>query len=242
MKYKLTLAFDGAHFAGWQAQKNALTVQEELTKCSRRVLGEDASVTGASRTDSGVHAKGFVCHVECQKELEEKKVVSAINHYVDNHISVLNCEKVPDDFHARYSARSKEYHYLILNSAIHDPFLNSRAWLYPKHLDEERMNECAKEFIGSHDFTSFMASGSKITDTVREIYSASVERDGDKLWFKVCGNGFLYNMVRIMTGTLADIATKKTNKSVTDIILAKDRAQAGVTAPACGLYLYRINY
>ncbi len=242
MKYKITLAFDGSAFSGWQSQKNAMTVQEEMTRCAKLLFGEYATVTGSSRTDSGVHALGFVCHITADKELTSKTVVSALNHNLDSHVAVLDCEPVPDDFHARYSAISKEYHYVIHNSDIPDPFKNQRAWFYPYPLDAKKMNEYAAEFVGTHDFTSFMAAGSKISDAVREVYKAEVTRDGQDIVFSVCANGFLYNMVRIMTGTLVDVERGKITKSISEIISLKDRSQAGITAPANGLYLYRVNY
>lgn len=242
MKYKITVAFDGSAFSGWQSQKNAATVQQELTRCAKLLFGGTATVTGSSRTDSGVHALGFVCHITADKEMPCKTVIAALNHNLDSHVAVLDCESVPDDFHARYSALSKEYHYVIHNSDIPDPFKNLRAWFYPYRLDSDRMNESAEEFIGLHDFSSFMATGSKITDAVREVYSAKVIRDGHDVVFTVCANGFLYNMVRIMTGTLVDIDRGKITKTVSEIIDLKDRSQAGVTAPAHGLYLYRVNY
>jgi tRNA pseudouridine38-40 synthase len=242
MKYKLTLAFDGSGFSGWQTQKNAPTVQAEITRCARLVLGEEATVTGSSRTDSGVHALGFVCHITCEKELDNSAVVSALNSNLDPRIAVLDCKGAAEDFHARYSAVSKEYHYIIHNGAVHDPFMNNRAWHYPQPLDAEKMNIMAKELLGTHDFTSFMASGSKITDPVRTVYSADVIRDNDKIVFSVSANGFLYNMVRIMTGTLVDLSRGRLDMSMSEIIEARSRDSAGVTAPPHGLYLYRVNY
>lgn len=242
MKYKITLAFDGSAFSGWQSQKNAMTVQEELTRCVKLLFGASATVTGSSRTDSGVHALGFVCHITADKELAPKAVVSALNHNLDSHVAVLDCEIVPDDFHARYSAHSKEYHYVIHNGNVPNPFKNQRAWYYPYPLDAERMNACASEFVGTHDFTSFMAAGSRIVDAVREVYRAEVMRDGQDIVFSVSANGFLYNMVRIMTGTLVDVERGKITKGISEIISLKDRSQAGVTAPAHGLYLYKVNY
>ncbi len=242
MKYKLTLAFDGSAFSGWQAQKNAPTVQAELTRAAKLVFGPDATVTGASRTDSKVHALGFVCHVSCQKKLFENAVVMALNHTLDPHIAVLDAEEVCEDFHARYSAVSKEYHYVIYTSPVPDPFLLSRAWHYPHTLDERVMSAAASELVGEHDFSSFMAAGSKIVDPVRTIYRAEVVKEDNCVIFKVLGNGFLYNMVRIITGTLVDIERGSIKKSVSDIILARDRQAAGRTAPAEGLYLYKVNY
>ncbi len=242
MKYKLTLAFDGTAFSGWQSQKNAPTVQAEMTRVAKLILGNDATVTGSSRTDSGVHAKGYVCHVSANKEIPCQSIIDAFNHNLDPHIAVLRSDLVSDDFHARYSARSKEYRYVIKNSRIPDPFLNSRAWFYAGTLDVEKMRAAAREFVGTHDFKSFMATGSKIEDTVRTVYLSEIEEDGDTIVFRVRANGFLYNMVRIMTGTLVDVARGKTDMSVTEIINCKDRSCAGVTAPSCGLYLWSVEY
>ena len=242
MKYKLTLAFDGNAFSGWQMQKNAPTVQAEMTRVARLVLGNTATVTGSSRTDSGVHAKGYVCHIDTEKTIQCHSVVDAFNHNLDPHIAVLDCKAVEDEFHARYSAHSKEYRYFIKNSRIPDPFLNSRAWLYGGSLDVEKMKSAAREFTGVHDFKAFMATGSKIEDTVREVYLSEIENNGDTIVFRVRANGFLYNMVRIMVGTLVDIARGKIDMCVTDIINSKERSRAGVTAPSCGLYLWSVEY
>ncbi len=242
MKYKLTLAFDGSAFSGWQAQKNAPSVQAELTRCARSLFGDDATVTGSSRTDSGVHALGFVCHVTAEKLLSTDTVLMALNSRLDRHVAVVACDVVEEDFHARYSAVSKEYHYIINNSHIPDPFLLSRAWQCDFPLDHLHMNEAAQALVGEHDFSSFMASGSKIVDTVRCIYRAEAVRDGDKIIFKILGNGFLYNMVRIIVGTLVDIERGRISEPLADIIASCDRTRAGITAPAHGLYLYRVNY
>ena len=242
MKYKLTLSFDGSAFSGWQVQNNAPTVQAELTRCVRIILGDTATVTGSSRTDSGVHALGFVCHIESEKSLPESSLLSALNHNLDTHIAVLDCVKVPDSFHARYSAVSKEYHYIIHNSEIHEPFLNSRVWHYPYPLDAVKMNESAAELLGEHRFTSFMAAGSKITDTVREVKYFKAERNADEIIFTVAADGFLYNMVRIMVGTVAEKASGTELPPINVIIKARDRSKAGITAPAKGLTLNKVFY
>lgn len=243
MKYKLTVAYDGSFFSGWQVQKNAVTVQGEMTRCVRQIFGDGASVTGSSRTDSGVHAVGFVCHITAEgNSLSPQNTAQALNSLLSPHIFVISCEEADENFHARYSALSKEYRYLICDGGIRDPFLYNRAWFYPRRLDEEKMNRAAKDFLGTFDFRSFMAQGSKVTDTHRTVYSAQVQRCDGKIEFSVCANGFLYNMVRIMTGTLVDISCGKINESVRDIIACKSRSHAGITAPAQGLYLYRVNY
>jgi len=183
-----------------------------------------------------------VCHIETEKEIPCHSVVDAFNHNLDSRIAVLSCDNAPLDFHARYTSHSKEYRYVIRNSRIPDPFLSGRAWLYSGELDVERMKRAAKEFVGKHDFRAFMATGSKIEDTVRTVFSAEVETEGDTLVFKVCADGFLYNMVRIMMGTLVDIGRGKIDLSVTEIIESLDRNRAGVTAPPHGLYLWRVDY
>ena len=242
MKYKLTLAFDGSAFSGWQSQKNAATLQGEMTRAVRIILGEDATVTGSSRTDSGVHAKGYVCHVESRKTIPSNSLVSALNNNLDRHLAVLSCDIVPDDFHARYSAVAKEYHYHIYTGNTPDPFLISRTWFYNRELDVKRMNDAAGEFVGTHDFSAFMSSGSKIENTSRTVFAANVEKIGREVIFSVKADGFLYNMVRIMTGTLVEISNGKIKESIGDIIRSCDRSRAGITAPPDGLYLYTVFY
>lgn len=244
MKYLLTVAYDGKNYCGYQKQKNGISVQEKLTEAAMSLFGDGVKITGCSRTDSGVHAKGFKATLECDKtSISEDKVAVAMNTLLPDDISVISSREVAHGFHPRYDVKSKEYRYIINNSGVRDPFLAGRAYHYPKPLDEKIMNVAAKHLIGEHDFSSFMASGSKIVDTVRTIYDCKVERDGDTITVSVIGNGFLYNMVRIIVGTLIYVSEGKIYPSdIPKIIESKSRKNAGITAPACGLYLYNVEY
>ena len=244
MKYLLTVAYNGKNYCGYQKQKNGISIQEKLTEASECLFGEGVNITGCSRTDSGVHARGFKATLECrQTSITVDKIPTALNTVLPDDIAVLDAEVVSDTFHPRYDVKSKEYRYIIHDGKVRDPFLSGRAYHYPKTLDHNVMNEAASCFVGEHDFASFMASGSKIVDTVRTVYSCNVTREGDMITVSITGNGFLYNMVRIIVGTLISVSDGKIKPNeITSIISAKDRSRAGSTAPAHGLYLYDVKY
>ncbi len=252
MKLLLKISYLGTDFCGYQIQKDKRTVQGELNSAAKALFGFDCDITGCSRTDSGVHANKF-CLTVCKKgedrlvtEIETQRIPRAMNAHLPPDISVFGAEWVGEGFHPRYDVKHKEYIYRILNSDVRDPFLEGRAW-YIAHrftdADIERMNAAAQAFVGEHDFSAFMAQGSKVQSTVRCVKYASVERQGDIITFKVAADGFLYNMVRIMTGTLISVAQAKTAPcEIEGIINSKNRAQAGATAPAEGLYLNDVIY
>lgn len=242
MNYKLTIAFDGASFSGWQFQKNAPTVQAVMTEAAQSFFTSPATVTGCSRTDSGVHAEYYVCNVKTERTIPPDAVVRGMNTLLPDSVAVKGCECVPEDFHARYDCKSKEYHYKILNTNIPDPFLAHRAYKFGTKLDVDKMAEDAAYLVGTHDFASFMASGSKIVDTTRTVFNTSVERDGDLITFSISADGFLYNMVRIITGTLIDLNLGRAKHSMREIIEMRERSVAGFTAPPDGLYLFKVNY
>lgn len=172
-----------------------------------------------------------------------QKAVYALNAVLPDEIAVISCRQVDEDFHARFDCKGKEYIYIINNSPVKDPFLVGRAYHYKYKLDESFLSRQAQDFVGTHDFAALCASGSCVKDTVRTVYDFKVEREGDKVIFKISGDGFLYNMVRIAVGTLLDISRGKIPEgSVKEIIQSKDRKNAGVTAPACGLYLNKVFY
>ena len=243
-KLALTISYLGTAYGGWQVQPNAPTVQETLGRACAQLFGCKCDVTGCSRTDSGVHAKEFLCTVGFDGEPNEvpaENVPRALNTLLPPDVSVLSCEPCADDFHPRYGIAGKEYVYLVHNSPIRDPFLVGRAYQFPAPLDEKRMDECAKEFVGTHDFAAFMAAGSKITDTRRTVFDFTVAREGDLVTFTVSADGFLYNMVRIMVGTLLDAGLGKTGPAQIRALLdGAGRSEAGATVPAHGLYLQRI--
>ena len=184
----------------------------------------------------------YCCNIRTESPIDCKKLVGALNAVLPRDIAAIDCREVDWDFHARYDCKKKEYRYLIQNSQNRDPFLNGRALHFPNVLDAEKMNEDAKKFIGTYDFSAFMATGSKITDAVRTVYTAEVTEKDGIIAFSVSANGFLYNMVRIMIGTLIDANLGRNKMDIKDIIESKDRGQAGFTAPPQGLYLHKVYY
>lgn len=249
MKILLRIAYKGTNYCGWQAQNNGKSIQEVMTDAATKVFGIACDLTGCSRTDSGVHANDFCATVTehgksyLNTTIPENKIPVAYNCFLPDDISVLKAIWVDDGFHPRYDVLKKEYKYIIYTACERDPFLSDRAWHIPKKLDAVKMNEAARRFIGKNDFSSFMASGSKIVDTVRTVYSAEVTQDNGKIVFTVSADGFLYNMVRIMVGTLVDVGEgKKSPDCINSIIGNKDRSKSGVTAPPYGLYLNRVEY
>lgn len=249
MKILIELAFVGGAYCGWQSQKNGESVQEKLTVAASTLFGVECDVTGCSRTDSGVHANGFCATVSekgkncLDTSVPLSNIPRAMNCFLPDDISVSRAAFVPDDFHPRYSAHHKEYVYLIHTCPERNAFLSGRVWHYPKTLDVELMNEACTFFLGKHNFAAFMAAGSKIIDTTRTVVTASVKKDGDIISFQVGADGFLYNMVRIMMGTLVDVGLRKIPPcEIQSIIESLDRRKAGITAPPCGLYLDKVFY
>lgn len=235
----LVISYDGAAYHGWQIQNNAVTVQGQLQQVLSQLFKTPVTIFGCSRTDAGVHARRFVCHFDLPFPFPIDRLSLALNALLPYDISVSRAIEVPDDFHARFSCRGKTYEYRLWNAPLRSAFEGKRAGFWPVPLSAERMNEFSKEFIGEHDFASFMATGSEIEDTVRIISDFSVKKEGDLITFSVTGNGFLYNMVRIMVGTLIYADLGKLEKSISEIIAAKDRTLAGITVPPQGLYLDR---
>lgn len=239
----LTLRYDGRRYHGWQVQKNAVTVQQTLQDAVERVTGVRSGIIGCSRTDSGVHAEMFCCTADTDSMLRGDAMTAALNANLPRDIAVYGCREVPEDFHPRYSARGKRYLYRIWNSEARNPFWEGLALHLRRPLDAERLDKAAKDYIGTHDFISFCSAGSDVKDTVRSVRSCGVIRDGELVTFLVEADGFLYNMVRIMAGTLLEMAAgKRKYDGIPEIIAAKTRTAAGATAPACGLILDRVFY
>ena len=239
----LVLRYNGASFHGWQIQPNGSTIQQELCNAFKNLSGNDENIIGCSRTDAGVHANMFCCNLRTECTVPAEKLPNALNFYLPPEISVYDCKEVDFDFHARYDSKGKEYVYKIYNGKYRNPFYENRAMFYPFELDAEMLDKEAKAFIGTHDFSAFCSAGTEVQDKVREIYDCSVSRDGDLVEIKVSGNGFLYNMVRIIVGTLLDIQRGKIEKgTIQEILESKNRDNAGVTAEACGLYLNKVYY
>lgn len=252
MKLFLKIKYDGTAYAGYQVQNNAPTVQKALNDAVSDLFGYDCDVTGCSRTDAGVHALCFCATVQKHGEssLETtipcEKIPYALNIRLPDDISVFHSSWVSEDFHARYSVTSKTYEYRINNSRFRNPFLLNKAYHYPKPVTDSEialMNKAAKSICGKHDFSSFMASGSSVTDTVRTVHGCDVWRSGDEIIVRISADGFLYNMVRIICGTLLEVAKGNIQyELIGTIIDSKDRRNAGPTLPAHGLYLVDVKY
>lgn len=239
-----TLCFDGAAYHGWQVQPNALTVQEVLQKALQNVLQETPNLKGCSRTDAGVHARMFCVSFHTERQIPCERLLNAVNHFLPPDVAVISCREVPEVFHARYSCKGKQYIYQIWNAQVRNPFLQKRALHYWYPLNEKLLNEAAGHYVGSHDFTSFCTLDKReMGSLVRTVTQAQVEREGDLVTFSVAADGFLYNMVRILMGTLLYVAQGKlTPQEIPKILAAKDRSSAGPTAPPQGLYLNRVFY
>ncbi len=239
----VTLRFDGRAFCGWQVQKNAPTVMQTFQDALEAVLKHRPDVKGCSRTDSGVSAMMYCVSFSTDSRIPCERLIPALNVKLPPAIAVTACREVPQDFHARYSCKGKRYCYRVLNSPLRDPFYEGLALHIPYRLDTDFLNAQARQFVGRHDFAAFQNSGSSIEDTVRTIFDASVVRNADLIEFSVAGDGFLYNMVRIMAGTLLDMAQGSLAAgSIPEIIASKDRSRAGMTAPARGLILLEVFY
>ena len=242
-KLKITIQYDGSAYHGWQVQKNAVTVQQTFQDAVEKVFGERLDVVGCSRTDSGVHANMYVLTLETDMNITDEGVIMALNSNLPNDISVIACSECEKDFHPRYSCKSKEYVYRLYNGKRRNPFYSRYSFYYRKEIDADYLNREAQAYLGTHDFSGFCSSKSDVEDTVRTVYSFSVKRDGDMIIFKVEADGFLYNMVRIMVGTLLFVSEGKIKSGeLADIISSNDRSRAGKTAQPQGLYLNKINY
>ncbi len=242
-RVKLIVEYDGTNYAGWQRQINAMSVQQRLEEALTRLTKTPVTVTGSSRTDAGVHAMGQTVHFDTASGVPDEKFSYALNTMLPEDIRVRRSMSAEPDFHARFQAKGKIYRYLIHNgphaSAM---WRNFRAHVM-YDLDVEKMNREVQAMIGTHDFAPFAASGSIVKDTVRTIYDARVVRRGDQVMLLVHGNGFLYNMVRILAGTLISVGTGKLEEgAISRALESLSRLDLGVTAPAHGLTLMRVFY
>lgn len=239
----LTISYDGSAYHGWQVQKNAVTVQEVFQKALNKLLQEETDIKGCSRTDSGVHANMYCVSFKTDRQIPAENIITGLNTYLPKDIAVSDCREVGADFHARYSVVSKKYVYKIYNGKIRDPFLLRYAYHYRYPIDAAYLNSEAQAFVGTHDFSAFCSARSDVEDTVRTVYSAGVERQGDTVLFSVEADGFLYNMVRIMVGTLLFVSEGKIPAGgLADVIESGNRRKAGKTAPPQGLYLDQVSY
>ncbi|MDM5196930.1 tRNA pseudouridine(38-40) synthase TruA [Fictibacillus enclensis] len=243
-RWKATVSYDGTQFAGYQVQPGARTVQGEIEKSlSKMHKGTSVRISASGRTDAGVHALGQVLHFDSPLAIVPERWQKAVNALLPADIRILEVEAVPFDFHARFSAVEKEYHYRLMTSGEPDVFRRNYASHFPYPLDHTAIQEAMGIFMGTHDFTSFSSARSEVEDKVRTITMFELVTAGDELIFKVRGNGFLYNMVRIMAGTLLDAGQGKIQpEEIRSMLAEKDRSAAGKTAPPHGLYLYRVTY
>lgn len=244
MRIMLIVEYDGTNYAGWQRQNNALSVQQVLEEAIERAMGQKVSVVGAGRTDSGVHAVGQCAHFDAETTIPPEKISFALNLVLPQDIRIRESRRVKDDFHARKSAVGKHYRYIIFNS-VHDCAINRFYCAHVRYpLDVDAMNHAAKYIRGTHDFACFQAAGStEMKSTVRTITDLTVKRAGEYIYIDVTGTGFLYNMVRIIAGTLIEVGSgRRTPESLADTIASCSREKSGPTAPAKGLTMVSVMY
>ena len=242
-RVKLTVAYDGTNYCGWQVQPNGVTIESELNKHLSELLGEEIRVIGASRTDAGVHARGNVAVFDTSARMPAEKISYAMNTRLPQDIRIQDSCEVAPDFHPRFCRTVKTYEYKICNRRFPDPCSRLYSLFYYWDLDEKKMQQAADYLVGTHDFTSFCTHKPEITDHVRTIYSLDVTRQGDMITVRVRGNGFLYNMVRIIVGTLLRVGSgMQEPEKMPEILEARDRSQAGDTARPQGLTLVKIEY
>lgn len=245
--FKLSIAYDGADYLGWQVQAEGRTIQSEVESAIKNVIGDQIRITGSGRTDSGVHALGQVASFDSETELETAALHRAINSNLSKDIRILCVEEAEPGFHAIRDAVSKRYRYFIQDGGVQDPFIRGWSWYLPQKLDDWLMQDAATELVGEHDFATYQSSGSPRTSTVRTITDFTVERQVGQLCepivIEVAANGFLYNMVRNLIGTLAEVGLEKQPVGwPREILSAKDRTVAGPTAPPQGLFLVSVEY
>lgn len=240
---KLTIEYDGTNYHGWQSQINAVAVQDVIEGALKKLTGEDCSLTGAGRTDVGVHALGQTANFFTGSRIPAERFSYALNSLLPEDIVVKKSEETSEDFHSRYSAKGKKYRYMIYNSGFPSALLRNRAYHVPYKLNFQSMQDATSFFLGTHDFSAFKSTGSSVKTNIRTITDVSLIRNREIIEFEISGDGFLYNMVRIIAGTLVEVGTGKIPvEAIPGIIEKKDRRGAGKTAPAQGLYLIEVFY
>ena len=240
---KLIIEYDGKGFNGWQKQPDRLNIQGEIEKAIEEITGEKVDLTASGRTDAGVHSLGQTANFKTDSKIPTEKFAKAINSRLKKSIVIKSAEEVDEKFHSRYSVKSKTYRYIINNSENGTAIYRGLEYHVPMKLDYEKMNEAIKYFIGEHDFKAFKASGTSSKSSVRTIYNAEVYEEGDRVFIELTGNGFLYNMVRIIAGTLVDVGIGKIEPNeIPEIIKMQRRENAGKTLPPNGLYLMKVMY
>lgn len=242
-KIKLIIEYDGSKYHGWQYQENALSVQEVLAKAIKKLTGEDIMPDGAGRTDAGVHAYGQVASFVTSSSIPAEKFTPALNSYLPNNVSIIASKEAEDDFHARFSAKGKHYRYIIINRPQKSALWADRAWHVREILDFDAMEKAAQYFLGHHSFKAYCASGHSLKTFDRTIFHSQWHRDGELLIYDTKGDGFLYNMVRIMVGTMVDIGKGRYGPGIIEEAIRNEKRNSiGVTAPPVGLYLVEVFY
>ncbi len=240
---KLTIEYHGKDFNGWQKQPNQLNIQGEIERAIESIVGEKIELIGSGRTDAGVHSLGQVANFKTNAEIPIQKFAIAINSRLKKSIRIKKAEEVEERFHSRYLAHSKRYRYIINNSPNGTAVYRELEYQFPIKLDVEKMQKAAKYFEGEHDFAGFKASGTSNKNSIRKIFKAEVLEKDERIYIELTGSGFLYNMVRIISGTLLDVGIGKiAPEEIPKIIASKDRKKAGKTLPAVGLYLVEVTY
>ncbi len=240
---KLILEYDGTNYMGWQKQPKGETIQGTVENAISKITGEKVEVIGCSRTDSKVHAKGYVCNFKTSSNIPVEKFREALNHVLPEDISVIKSSQVHDDFHARYDSKGKMYCYTILNAEVRMPICRNFSYHYKKSLDIGKMKDAAKFFIGTHDFEAFRNIGSSVKTTTRTISKVDIVKNEHYIKVYIAADGFLYNMARIMIGTLIDAGNGKIKaEDIPKIILSRDRKKAGKTCSPQGLCLIEVYY
>ena len=240
---KLIVEYDGTKFNGWQKQPDKLNIQGEIEKAISEITGEDIELIGSGRTDAGVHSLGQTANFKTNSNIPIEKFAIAINSRLKKSIVIKSAEEVEENFHSRYSVKSKTYRYIINNSEQGTAIYRNLEVHVPMKLDVSLMKEAIKYFEGEHDFKAFKASGTSSKSSVRTIYKGEIRREGERIIIELTGNGFLYNMVRIIVGTLVDVGLGKIKpENIKSRIEAENRENAGKTFPAHGLYLLKVEY
>ena len=241
---KLIIEYDGKSFNGWQKQPNKLNIQGEIEKAIGEITGEEIDLIASGRTDAGVHSLGQTANFKTNSNIPIEKIPIAINSKLKKSIVIKSAEEVEERFHSRYSVKSKKYRYTINNSQYGSAIYRDMEYHFPFNLDVNKMQEASKYFEGEHDFKAFKASGTSSKSSVRTIYKAEIiEKENDRIWVELTGNGFLYNMVRIICGTLVEVGIGNIKpEEIVEIIKGKDRMKAGKTLPPQGLYLVEVKY
>ncbi len=239
----IKIEYDGTNYNGWQIQQNGKSVQEEIIKALSKLSGKDIIVHGSGRTDAKVHARGQVASFHLESSIPIERLPMAMNTFLPMDISIKEAQEMPNDFHARYSAIGKRYTYHIYTGRYRSPLIKNYAYHVPRPLDLDKIQQGINLLIGTHDFRGFMSNGSSVENTVRTIHSINLEKRDDNLWLTFEGSGFLYNMVRIMVGTLVEVGiSKKTLENINNALEKLDRKYAGHKAPPQGLYLDKVFY